>query len=492
MGDEVQWAWDPLLEFQPNLAPLHVPASSGKGTEKGKLPVPPSLPAVGTPAQMSQGSTPTHPPASAVRADAGMDVDEGDVISSSAIVGVESLFEAAFAAYKWALINIENKLMTISDLCSSIPHIATAWLSAWETLKANADTTPNQQKALAMKKLVWKQTQTALEGQELHSESITLQVPGEPIVYLCSNHYTEGAPPEEKFLRVENMDCLEAARILQTQNFSKVAVLLMASSPEPGGDVKRGGDSQEEDIYRRTDMALHTHRYSDQGNYPIGGDLPVVMRHDGVTIFRGPTADGFPFLTARTAPVTILSVAADRSIEKKNVDGKLVYASVSDKDELQQSIRLLLHAIIESNCTAVVLSALGCGCDGHPPEEVALLFKREIYRVGSKMPYVYFAIQNKDANITGNFEIFRKILTNAENEVTWLSGMDVWNNHVLAQARQDFPQETLGDAGGPGSSLYSRPDTDLCCTVKLVPSPREVRPVDRAALLLRALRTSPR
>jgi hypothetical protein len=153
-----------------------------------------------------------------------------------------------------------------------------------------------------------------------------------------------------------------------------------------------------------------------------------------------------------------LTVAADKNIAKKNVDGKLVYASASNKDAIQQSIRLLLHAVIKSECTAVVLSALGCGCDGHPPEEVALIFKREIYRVGSKMPYIYFAIQNKEENVTGNFEIFRKILTNAENEATWLSGMDVWNNHVLAQVRQDFPLETLGDAGGPGPSSSSGPD----------------------------------
>ena len=46
---------------------------------------------------------------------------------------------------------------------------------------------------------------------------------------------------------------------------------------------------------------------------------------------------------------------------------------------MRRHIRLVLHAILKTDCTAVVLSALGCGLDGHPPEEVALMFKREIY-----------------------------------------------------------------------------------------------------------------
>ncbi len=50
-------------------------------------------------------------------------------------------------------------------------------------------------------------------------------------------------------------------------------------------------------------------------------------------------------------------------------------------------IRLLLHAAMETNCTAIVLSALGCGFEGHDLEEVALMFKREIYRVGDKVPF---------------------------------------------------------------------------------------------------------
>ncbi len=37
------------------------------------------------------------------------------------------------------------------------------------------------------------------------------------------------------------------------------------------------------------------------------------------------------------------------------------------------------------------------------------MFKREIYRVGEKLPFIHFAIYNDPAP-TGNFEVFRKIL----------------------------------------------------------------------------------
>ena len=38
-GDEVQWSWDPALEFQPS---IESPETKGKG--KGKLPIPHKLP----------------------------------------------------------------------------------------------------------------------------------------------------------------------------------------------------------------------------------------------------------------------------------------------------------------------------------------------------------------------------------------------------------------------------------------------------------------
>ncbi len=100
----------------------------------------------------------------------------------------------------------------------------------------------------------------------------------------------------EKKVRVEKMDCLEMAQQMQVVGYSKVAVLCMANSNKPGGQVKRGRDSQEEDLYCRTDISRHTEHFLRGSSYPCSSEEPVVMVQHGVTIIRGTKAEGYPFL----------------------------------------------------------------------------------------------------------------------------------------------------------------------------------------------------
>ena len=196
-----------------------------------------------------------------------------------------------------------------------------------------------------------------------------------------------------------------------------------------------------------------------------------------------------------TGPITLISVAVKQQIQRQTISGKTVYCVLRDRDDLQQHIRLLLHAILLSKCTAVVLSALGCGLGDHPPEEVALLFKREIYRVGQKLPYIYFAIynENQEPDTIGNFEIFNKILVNEADDPSWLSGYDVWMNHLVATIQADFPKAMLGDAGGSGANRLQNltKKTKQCCRLKLVTFPWKLVPVDLSAVLLRRMRNVP-
>ena len=125
-------------------------------------------------------------------------------------------------------------------------------------------------------------------------------------------------------------------------------------------------------------------------------------------------------------------------------------------------IRLLLHAAMETDCTASVLSALGCGLDGHDPEEVAMMFKREIYRAGEKASVIYFAIlddKKKDPTALGNYEAFKNILVEPDvYDGAWKTAKEVFNSDVRAQTIIDFPElEALRDAGGPGTKLLPGP-----------------------------------
>ncbi len=171
---------------------------------------------------------------------------------------------------------------------------------------------------------------------------------------------------------------------------------------------------------------------------------------------RGSEKEGYPFLNDIPAAISVISVAVKKkpTMFTNTATGKRHYRDVNDKVD----IRRVLHAIINTDCTAVVLSALGCGLGGHPPEDVAVMFKREIYRVGEKVPFIYFAVSdetNRDPKSTGNFEVFEKALVYPEvPDGNWRSAKDVYYNAVKDQTSHDFPDtEVLGDAGGSGTNL---------------------------------------
>ena len=165
---------------------------------------------------------------------------------------------------------------------------------------------------------------------------------------------------------------------------------------------------------------------------------------------RGPEDLGYPFLNDVPEQITVMSVAVPKkpATSTNPITGKRHYCAPNDKVDMLSYSRLTLYAVIESGCTAVVLSALGCGLGGHPPEQVATMFKREIYRVGNKMPYIYFAIK----------EDSKQVEVPSDLNANWRSAKQVFNNEVLNQANVDFPEEEeLGDAGGPGTKLLLEP-----------------------------------
>ena len=133
-------------------------------------------------------------------------------------------------------------------------------------------------------------------------------------------------------------------------------------------------------------------------------------------------------------PITMITVAVKKRIVKYTDKGrgKNLYKENKDKDDMRNRIRLVLHAILKSDCNAVVLSALGCGLQGHPPEVVASMFKSEIYRVGEKLPAIYFAILDDNTSADSNFEIFKIILTAPYgSDATWQSSKDAWFDSVM-------------------------------------------------------------
>ena len=110
----------------------------------------------------------------------------------------------------------------------------------------------------------------------------------------------------------------------------------------------------------------------------------------------------------------------------------------SDKIEMLRFIRLLLYAAIDTECEAIVLSALGCGPSGHDAEEVATMFKTEFYRVGGDLPVIYFAIldDKKDATTLRNFEAFKNILVRPELfDSSWKTAKEIFKITIHLSTR---------------------------------------------------------
>ena len=87
-----------------------------------------------------------------------------------------------------------------------------------------------------------------MQGSSFHHDGARLQTCPEMSIHHFNEIFADESGSGEKKVRVEKMDCLEMAQQMQVVGYSKVAVLCMANSNKPGGQVKRGRDSQEEDL----------------------------------------------------------------------------------------------------------------------------------------------------------------------------------------------------------------------------------------------------
>ena len=100
----------------------------------------------------------------------------------------------------------------------------------------------------------------------------------------------------------------------------------------------------------------------------------------------------------------------------------------------------------------MVLSPIGCGFENHPPEEVAKIFKKEMYRVGKELPFICFAVLDKRISPDGedNYSVFRRILQRpkaGEPDERWQSAQALYNESVMVMAHDDFADDrALGDA----------------------------------------------
>jgi uncharacterized protein (TIGR02452 family) len=188
-------------------------------------------------------------------------------------------------------------------------------------------------------------------------------------------------------------DCIEAAIELKTQGMNPL-LLNMADWRVAGGCVDLGYQTQEEELFRRSNY----HKHLLQKYYPMTRFRTVVSK--GVQFWLGKASDGFPELPT---PHEIDCVAAPALVGPHTTSDGKDYLKQDQKEIMEKKIRMLLYAAQANGNDSLVLSAWGCGAFHCPIEGTAKLFRKVIEEgVPAKVKKIVFAI-------TGNrFEPFMK------------------------------------------------------------------------------------
>lgn len=190
-------------------------------------------------------------------------------------------------------------------------------------------------------------------------------------------------------LSVLNVDCIIATRDLVEQGFNP-AVLNMASLYHPGGGVLQGSGAQEEELCRRSTLAISLYQFSlPGGRYGDLADMVGVKRRaerypmdntyggiysPGITFFRGTQDQGYVLLE-ETFQAAVISVAS-LNYNPKHGHSTLDNGNIpeSDKPVLKEKIRTILRIGALKGHDSLVLGALGCGAFCTPPAQMARLF----------------------------------------------------------------------------------------------------------------------
>ena len=235
---------------------------------------------------------------------------------------------------------------------------------------------------------------------------------------------TKGDSPLLYHFDVLNQDCILVTRDLVEQGYNP-ALLNMASLYHPGGGVLQGSSAQEEDLCRRSTLAISLYQFSlPGGRYGDLADMVGVKRRaerypmdntyggiysPGITFFRATKDEGYALLDNpfRAAVISVASLNYNPKHGHNSLDenGNIPEA---DKPVLKEKIRTILRIGILKGHDSLVLGALGCGAFCTPPAQMARLFHQvldeEEFR--GRFSKIVFAII--DSPSSNNFKPFLK------------------------------------------------------------------------------------
>lgn len=191
-------------------------------------------------------------------------------------------------------------------------------------------------------------------------------------------------------LYVIRKDCLALAERLAHAG-KKCIVLNFANNRTPGGPTGCKGRTQEEELFRRTNLCLSL----DSKLYPIdAAELsgPALLYSEKVTVFKG--ADYR--VLAKPFEIGVISCAAIAlPAVKMRDDGGRVFRHPRDADITEVKMCSILTTAAKASIDVLILGAWGCGAFAGPLEGMVELWQKALSTTNAP-PYVAFSILSGD------------------------------------------------------------------------------------------------
>ncbi|KAL9654602.1 hypothetical protein ABK040_006664 [Willaertia magna] len=222
-------------------------------------------------------------------------------------------------------------------------------------------------------------------------------------------------------VQVVEGDCLEAAIFAKKLLKLNPLLLINGSSTNPGGKYFNASDSQEEDICRRSALALcldDPYRFDENRNwsYPLpefgGVYVPQCL------VIRSPKEEGYAFKEKPTN-ISMFSLAAymNPPVEKRKVcdvstsledyknDEEIYEYFLSGKiaNSMKKKIISFFEVALLKGHDCLIISSIGCGAYANPTYHIACLFREvlTLARYRDKFKLILFSIIN-DRNAVNN------------------------------------------------------------------------------------------
>ena len=196
-----------------------------------------------------------------------------------------------------------------------------------------------------------------------------------------------GAGLERKaFVDVVEGDMMTLSHAIALRGIN-VLVLNMSNANTPGGGAKVGHNTQEEEIYRTTDISRHTSTYIGK-TWPLASEDCAGIISSGVSFLRLGEDFGYLFLPGNLRPqIDVISTC----VQNYNTHPRCDRGVAHTKRRIEALIKL------GAEYDVCVFSAIGCGVYGQHPAEISKMFKQALEKYGKGGSFI-FAIRPNDSD----------------------------------------------------------------------------------------------